>query len=52
MHRPRVLYVDDDEDSREMLRVLPGSVALKPKRSQPQEKPCHLFKQNTSTCIY
>ena len=22
MHRPRVLYVDDDEDSREMLRML------------------------------
>ena len=22
MHRPRILYVDDDEDSREMLRVL------------------------------
>ena len=31
MHRPRVLYVDDDEDSREMLRMLLESCSIETK---------------------
>ena len=51
MDPPRVLYVDDDEDSREMLTMLLESRSIETKAVGTAGEALTSIHENTSTCI-